>query len=198
MRDFLTRPAALAILAFIALFKLGEAIAGVMSAPFFRSLGFDRAAIALANGEISLVATLAGVAVGGALVARFGVGTALIWTAFGQMLSNGAYVLLACSAGDTRILYAAVMVEAFTDGLVDAAFIAYLSGLCAVAYTATQYALLSSLAAVASRTLGGFSGYLAEATGWVWFYALTMLAALPAMGIMFYLLRRFPAEPGPR
>lgn len=192
LRDFLTRPAAWAIVGFVGLFKLGEAMAGTMAPPFFRELGFDRAAIALANGEISLVATLIGVAAGGALVARFGVGRALIWTAWGQMLSNGLYVLLAYSAGDVRVLYVAVTVEAFTDGLVDAAFITYLSGLCAVAYTATQYALLSSLAAVASRTLGGLSGYLAEAVGWAWFYALTMVAALPAMAIMFWLLRRFP------
>lgn len=194
LRDFLTRPAAWAILAFIALFKLGEAMAGTMAPPFFRELGFDRAAIALANGEITLAATLAGVAAGGWLVARFGVGRALIWTAWGQMLSNATYVVLALSAGNTAVLYAAVTVEAFTDGLVDAAFITYLSGLCAVAYTATQYALLSSLAAVASRTLGGLSGYLAEAVGWPWFYTLTMAAALPAMAIMFFLLRRFPPE----
>jgi len=198
LRDFLTRPAAWTILAFIALFKLGEAMAGTMAPPFFRELGFDRAAIALANGEISLVATLGGIAAGGWLVARLGVGPALIWTAWGQMLSNASYVVLALSGGDTRVLYTAVTIEAFTDGLVDAAFITYLSGLCAVAYTATQYALLSSLAAVASRTLGGLSGYLAEAVGWAWFYTLTMVAALPAMASMFHLLRRFPPEEKPR
>lgn len=195
LADFLRRPGALAILAYIALFKLGEAMAGTMAPSFFRALGFDRAAIALANGEISLLATLAGVACGGALVARLGVGRALIWTAWGQMLSNASYVVLALSAGNEAVLYAAVTIEAFTDGLVDAAFITYLSGLCAVAYTATQYALLSSLAAVASRFLGGLSGYVAEAVGWPWFYGLTMLAALPAMVIMFALLRRFPPEP---
>ena len=192
LREFLARPAALGILAFIALFKLGEAMAGVMTAPFYRDLGFDRTAIALATGELSLAATLAGVAAGGILVAHFGVGRALIWTAWGQMLSNGMYVLLAFSAGDREILFAAVIVEAFTDGLVDAAFITYLSGLCAVAYTVTHYALLSSLAAIATRTLGGLSGYLAETVGWAWFYTLTMLAALPAMTLMIWLLRRFP------
>jgi len=192
LRDFLTRPGALLILAYVALFKLGEAMAAVLTPAFYNYLGFDRPSIALANGEISLAATLAGVAAGGALVARLGVGRALVWTAWGQILSNGMYVWLAYSAGDRRVLFAQVIVEAFTDGLVDAAFIAYLSGLCAVAYTATQYALLSSLAAVASRTIGGFSGYLADAVGWAWFYVLTMVAALPAMGLMLYLLRHYP------
>jgi len=197
LRDFLTRPAAGAILAYVALFKLGEAMAGVMTPAFYNSLGFDRPSIALANGEVSLAATLAGVAVGGALVAHLGVGRALIWTAWGQILSNAMYVWLAYSAGDRGVLFAQVIVEAFTDGLVDAAFIAYLSGLCAVAYTATQYALLSSLAAVASRTVGGFSGYLVQAVGWAEFYLLTMVAALPAMAIMIWLLRRFPPVPTP-
>jgi PAT family beta-lactamase induction signal transducer AmpG len=182
------------VLGFVALFKLGEAMAATMAAPFFNALGFDRAAIALANGEISLLATLAGAALGGVLVARLGVGRALIWTAWGQMLSNGTYVLLALSAGNETVLYAAVTVEALTDGMVDAAFIAYLSGLTSVAFSATQYALLSSLAAVASRSVGGLSGFLAAALGWAWFYALTMLAALPAMLIMVSLLRRFPPD----
>jgi PAT family beta-lactamase induction signal transducer AmpG len=108
------------------------------------------------------------------------------------------YFALAWSAGDPRILVAKVVLEAFAEAMADAAFITYLSGLCATAYTATQYALLSSLAAVGLRTLGGLSGFLAEALGWLWFYGLTIFAALPAMLIMLHLLRRFPGGPAAR
>lgn len=196
-RDFMRRDGAWLILAFILLYRLGEATAGVMAAPFYRALGFDRAMVALANGPISLVATLAGAALGGLLVARLGVGRALLVTGVGQMLSNLMYVWLAHAPGDLRVLYAQATVEAFTDGLADAAFIAYLSGLTSVAFTATQYALLSSLAAVALRTVGGFSGFAANALGWPAFYAATVFAAVPAMVLMVILLRRFPpAETG--
>jgi PAT family beta-lactamase induction signal transducer AmpG len=85
-------------------------------------------------------------------------------------------------------------VENFTDGLADAAFLTWLSALTSRSFTATQYALLSSLAAFPLRTLGASSGWLAEALGWPGFFLLTTAAALPAMGIMLYLLWRLPAE----
>ena len=86
-------------------------------------------------------------------------------------------------------------IESFTDGLADAAFLTWLSLLTSRSFTATQYALLSSLAAFPLRTLGASSGWLAEVLGWPAFFLLTTAAALPAMGIMLHLLRRLPAEP---
>jgi PAT family beta-lactamase induction signal transducer AmpG len=196
--EFLSRPGAGLILGFVALFKLGEAMAGVMTAPFYRSLGFDRAAIAVATGPFSLAATFVGTALGGWLVARLGVGRALLWTGWVQTAAMAMYLLLASSAGAHYVLYATVVTEAFAEGMADAAFITYLSGLCSIAFTATQYALLSSLAAIALRTVGGLSGFLAEGLGWTRFYALAMFAALPAMLLMLRLLRRYPpAESAP-
>ena len=182
----------LTILGFVMLFKLGEAMAGVMTAPFYAHLGFDRAAIAVANGPLSLACAFAGTAAGGWLVARAGVGRALLATGWVQTLTMGMYLLLAVSAGKVHILAATVGVEAFAEGMADAAFLTYLSGLCAPGYAATQYALLSSLAAIGLRTVGGVSGFLAAALGWVPFYALAMFAALPAMALMLRLLRRYP------
>jgi PAT family beta-lactamase induction signal transducer AmpG len=89
-------------------------------------------------------------------------------------------------------LFATVMTEAFVQALATAAFVTYLSGLCSTAFTATQYALLTSLAALATHTLGGFSGFIAEAVDWPVFYALAMAAALPGMATMLYILRRYP------
>lgn len=192
LAEFLSRPGAWLILSFVALFKLGEAMAGVMTAPFYRSLGFDRAAIAVATGPFSLTATVLGIGLGGWLVARLGVGRALLWAGWVQTMAMGMYLLLASSAGEQHVLYATVMTEAFAEGMADAAFITYLSGLCSVAFTATHYALLSSLAAIALRTVGGLSGFLAQGLGWTWFYGLAMFAALPAMLLMMWLLRRYP------
>ncbi len=102
------------------------------------------------------------------------------------------YLWLAVSAGDRHVLFATVVTEAFSEGMADAAFITFLSGLCAPAFTATQYALLSSLAALALRTIGGLSGFIAQAVGWTAFYGLAMFAALPAMLLMLRILRRYP------
>lgn len=192
LQEFITRPGAIAILAFVALFKLDEAMAGVMTAPFYRSLGFDRSAIAVANFLPSLAAVLAGTAIGGWLVARLGVGRALLLTGCVQSLAMWMYVVLAFSHGQVHVLYATVFIEAFAGGLADAAFIAYLSGLCSVAFTATQYALLSSVAAIGLRTIGGLTGFMAEALGWKLFYLVCTLAALPSMVLMVYLLRKYP------
>ncbi len=189
--EFISRPGAWTILAFVALFKLGEAMAGIMTAPFYRSLGFERDAIA-AIGPFSLAGTLAGLTLGGWLVARIGVGRSLLWTGWVQTLAMGMYVVLAYSAGAHDILYGTVVTEAFAQGMADAAFLTYLSGLCSLAFTATHYALLSSLAAITVHTIGGFSGILAGSLGWVRFYMLCMFAALPAMAIMLRLLHRFP------
>jgi PAT family beta-lactamase induction signal transducer AmpG len=194
LKDFWARPGALPVMAFVLLYRLGEALAGVMLPPFYRSLGFDRAAVALANGPASLVATLVGIAGGGWLVARLGLGRALVLTSFSQMAAMFMYVALAGAAGDQRMLVSTAMVEAFTEGLTDAAFITYLSGLCNVAYTATQFALLTSLAAVASRTVGGLSGFIAGALGWRLFYTFTATAILPSLLVMLYLVRRYPME----
>jgi MFS transporter, PAT family, beta-lactamase induction signal transducer AmpG len=191
LAEFLARPGAWSILAFVGLFKLGEAMAGIMTAPFYRALGFSRDAIA-ATGLFSLGATLAGISLGGWLVARIGVGRALLWTGWAQTVAMAMYVLLSWSAGDRRVLYGTVATEAFAQGMADAAFITYLSGLCSTAFTATHYALLSSLAALTVHTLGGFSGKLASALGWTRFYTMCAFAALPAMLLMLRLLRRYP------
>jgi PAT family beta-lactamase induction signal transducer AmpG len=192
LRDMLSRRGAATILGFVALFKLGEAMAGVMTAPFYTHLGFNRAAIAVANGPFSLTATFAGTALGGWLVAKMGVGRALLFTGWVQTAAMAMYLWLAASAGNAHALFGTVVTEAFAEGMADAAFITFLSGLCSPAFTATQYALLSSLAAVALRTVGGLSGFLAQAVGWTEFYAIALFAALPAMLLMLRILYRYP------
>ncbi|MGK7861034.1 AmpG family muropeptide MFS transporter [Falsiroseomonas sp. E2-1-a4] len=195
--DFMGRRYWVAILAFVALFKLGEALAGIMTAPFYRSLGFSRLEIAAVGSVFGLFMTLGGALAGGWVVARLGTARALIYTGILQMLSNLMYVALAQTGYSMPMLWLQVGVENFTDGLADAAFVTYLSALTSRSFTATQYALLSSLAAVPLRTLGAGSGWLAEGLGWSWFFGLTTLAALPAMVIMLFLLKHLPPPAQP-
>lgn len=190
--DFTGRRHWLLILLFVALFKLGEALAGVMVTPFYRSEGFTREDVAGVGTVFGLGATLAGAVLGSWLVGRIGVGRALVLTGLAQMLSNLMYLALVGGGRDMPMLFAQVGVENVTDGLADAAFLTYLSGLVNRSFSATQYALLSSLAAVPLRTLGASAGVLAESLGWSQFFILTTLAALPAMAIMLVLLWKLP------
>jgi PAT family beta-lactamase induction signal transducer AmpG len=191
-QDFTRRRWWLLILAFVALFKLGEALAGVMVTAFYRSEGFTREDLAAVGTVFGLAATLAGAVAGSWLIGRIGVGRALILTGLTQMLSNLMYLTLIGGGRDIPMLFAQVGIENFTDGLADAAFLTYLSGLVNRSFSATQYALLSSLAAVPLRTLGASAGVLAAQLGWADFFILTTLAALPAMAIMLILLTRLP------
>ncbi|HYZ24409.1 MAG TPA: MFS transporter [Rhodopila sp.] len=199
VRSFFRRPSACLVLGFVALFKLGEAMAGIMTAPFYRSLDFDKAAIA-ATGPFSLGGTLAGITLGGWLVARIGVGRALLLTGWAQTVAMAMYVLLSVSAGRHDVLYLTVLTEAFAQGMADAAFLSFLSGLCDRMFAATQYALLSSVPQLAIHTIGGASGVMAASLGWTLFYAVCMGGALPGMALMLLLLRRAPrqAEAGAR
>ena len=194
LRDFLARPGAWLILSYVALFYLDEVLAGKMLAPLYRSLGFDRATVALATGPISLACTMLGYAAGGTLVAWLGMGRALIATGFTQMAFMSLYVILTLNPGNTTLLYGTVAAEAFVQAMAQAGFIAYLSHLCSLRFTATQYALLSSVAALASHTLGGLSGFMAQALGWTAHYTVAMFAAVPSMILMLVILRRFPPE----
>jgi PAT family beta-lactamase induction signal transducer AmpG len=190
--EFLRRRGAWLVLGYVATFKLGEALAGLMLTPFFHDLGFNRAAVAQALGPYSLAASIAGYAVGAVAVARLALPRALILTGFLQMAAMAFYVWLALSAGNHAVLYATVVAEAFAEGVADAAFLTYLSSLCSPQHTATQYALLTSIAPLALRTVGGLSGFLAAALGWPLFYTVAMLASLPAMMLMLVILRRHP------
>jgi PAT family beta-lactamase induction signal transducer AmpG len=198
LAEFFARPSAPAVIAYVALFKLGEAMAGVMLTPFYRTLGFDRAAVALANGPAALAASICGYAAGSWIIARIGLGRALIVTGFGQMAAMAMYLGLALSAGNHAMLIGTSVVEALVEGVADAAFLTFLSALCAPAFTATQYALLSSLAAVPLRTMGGVAGAAARALGWLPFYGLCMAASLPAMLVMLWLMRQRPELVGAR
>jgi PAT family beta-lactamase induction signal transducer AmpG len=179
----------LLVLAFVALFKLGEAMAGIMTAPFYRHLTFDKTAIA-GTGPFSLTGTLVGITLGGWLVARIGVGRALLLTGSAQTVAMAMYVLLSLTPGQTAMLYTTVTTEAFAQGLADAAFLTFLSALCAREFAATQYALLSSVPQLAIHTIGAVSGVMAASLGWTTFYAVCMAGALPGMALMLVLLRR--------
>jgi PAT family beta-lactamase induction signal transducer AmpG len=193
-REFATRPRWLTILVFIVLYRFGDALAGGISTAFYAELGFTKLEIASVVKIFGVIATMAGIALGGVIVFKSGTGRALVGAGVLAAASNFVFVWLAYAGHDLAALTAAIFVENFTSGIVGAAFVAYLSALCNLEFTATQYALLSSLAATGRTVLASSAGWLAEQLGWPLFFALTAVAALPGIALALR-LARLPVGP---
>jgi len=188
--DFMSRRGWLVILIFIVLYKLGEALAGTMATPLYQELGFTKEEVGNIGKIVGLLATLSGVALGGALVARIGLFRALLFAGVLQMLSNLLYIALLLAGHDDLMLALSIFGENFTTGMASAAFVAYLSGLCNLAFTATQYALFSSLAAVPARFLSAPSGWLVDHLDWIPFFLFATAACVPSLLVLLWLMRR--------
>nr|CRH04687.1 Multi-pass membrane protein(major facilitator superfamily) [Candidatus Magnetococcus massalia] len=191
---FMSRPGWFWIIIFILLYKLGDALAGVMSNPFYLELAFSKIEIANITKAFGLAASIVGGLAGGWVVSRMGIMQALLWCGVLQMLSNLMFVVLAQVGHSLTWLTITIAIENLAGGMGTAAFVAYLSGLCNLSYTATQYALLSSLAAVGRTMLAANAGWMAEMTNWTVFYGLTTLAAIPGLLMLFWMMRRFPVH----
>jgi PAT family beta-lactamase induction signal transducer AmpG len=197
--EFLGRDAALAILAFVVLYKFGDALAGVMSNPFYVALGFSKIEIANIAKVFGLGASIAGVVLGGGVVYRLGVMPALMVCGILQMLSNLAYIVQLWAGPDAATLAFTIGVENITGGMSSSAFVAYLSRLCNPAFTATQYALLSALAATARTVLASSGGWFADELGWAPFFLLATAACVPSLLLLLWLMRgTAPALPAGR
>ena len=177
------------ILLFTVLYKLGEAVAGTMSNPLYVLLGFTKVEIATVAKIYGVAATLAGVAAGGIMVARLGVLRALLFSGVLQMLSNLMYVAQVWAGHDVFVLTLTIGTENLTNGMGSAAFVAYLSGLCNTAFTATQYALLTSLMTIGINLLSASGGYLADQLGWIPFFLITSAACLPGLALLLWIMR---------
>ena len=187
--DFVARGDWPVILLFIVLYKFGDAVAGVMANPFYIEMEFTLSEIASVSKVFGLGATLAGAVLGGIVGVRLGVLKGLLVCGVLQMLSNLMFAVQAMVGHDIAVLALTVGIENFTGGMGTAAFVAYLSSLCTFAFTATQYALLSSLAAVGRTVLSAAGGWMADQVDWVSFFLLTTLAALPGLALLIWLIR---------
>lgn len=182
------------VLAVIVFYKFGDAMLGRMSGVFYVDLGFSKVDIANYTKTVGLAATLLGVAIGGWVTVRLGVMPAMFLGAFLMMATNLSFALLAHAGRDFELLATVVFFDNLTGGMATTAFVAYLSGLCNVAFTATQYALLASLGNFARIQLGSVSGWAVDALGgdWTLFFVLVGGASLPAIGLLWLLVALTP------
>ncbi|MSP81542.1 MAG: MFS transporter [Alphaproteobacteria bacterium] len=195
--DFMTRSRWLWVLLFVVLYKFGDALAGSLASVFYLDIGFAKDEIGAVAKVFGFGATLVGLALGGWLLNAVGAVRALLIAGILQLLSNLTFAVQAVAGPDLGFLAFTIAAENLAGGMGTAAFVAYLSGLCNVAYTATQYALLSSLAAFARTLLVTPAGFLVERLDWTGAAAAVGLGALPNLPwIGFFLLTTLAAVPG--
>ncbi|MBZ0115169.1 MAG: MFS transporter, partial [Thermoanaerobaculia bacterium] len=194
LADFMTRRAWLLILLFVIFYKYGDALLGAMANPFYLDIGFTKTEIGLVSKFYGLAMTLIGVFFGGVLVARIGILRSLLIAGILQAGSNLVFAAQALVGDSLPFLAVTISVENLTGGLATAAFVAYISSLCNVAYTATQYALLSSFSSVGRTFLASVGGWLADHMTWFAFFLVTTVAAAPGLVLLVWMMRIFPPD----
>ena len=181
---------AFVMIAFVVLFKFTDALSGAMTAPFVIDLGFTRNEYAAIVKGVGLAALLLGGFAGGFIARALPLATSLWIGAIVQAAANLTFSWLAVVGRDPTVLAFAIIAENFTSAIGTVMYVAYLSALCRnPLHTATQYALLTALAAVGRTYLSSTAGFIAEGTGWVWFFVICALAGLPSLLLLAWLQR---------
>lgn len=196
-RDYFSRDGAWLILAFILLYKLGDTMASAMTTPFYLDLGYSKTEIGAVVKLFGFWATLAGGTLGGLWILRAGMHRALWLFGFGQMISTLGFVVLAQLPPSEVALAAVVAIENLTAGMGTAAFVGFMAALTDRRFTATQYALLSSLMGVPRVLLSAPTGWLAQTLGWSGFFLLCVLIAIPGLLMLRWVTRLAAANPQP-
>lgn len=194
IKEFFSRRNAFWLLLLIFLYKLGDAFAGALLTPFLiRGMGFSPTAVGLINKTVGLVSAILGGITGGAIMLRLDIYRALLGFGFLQAVSNLGFCALAILGQNMYFFVGSVFLENFTGGMGTAAFVALLMSLCDREWTATQYAILSGLASMSRVLVGAPAGWLVEQVGWMWFFFITFMTAIPGLLILFFLRRNIHA-----
>lgn len=181
---------ALTILLLIGCYRLPDLAMGIMANPFYLDLGFTKTEIAQIVKIYGFIMTVLGAAFGGVMVVRFGIAMPLLLGVILISVSNLLFAVLALKGADTNFLILTISADNLSTGIAGSVFIAYLSSLTNTAYTATQYALFSSLMTLPGKFLSGFSGLVVESQGFAAFFIITALLGVPAILLVIYLMRK--------
>ncbi len=187
--EFFTRNGnrALLILALIGLYKMSDITMGVMANPFYLELGFSKKEIAEVSKLFGFFMTIFGASVGGVLVARYGMMKPLLLGAVLVSVTNVLFAILAVSKPNVMFLAAVISADNLSGGIASAVFIAYLSSMTHSAYTATQYAVFSSLMTLPANLIGGFSGVIVDQFGYQLFFIYAAILGVPAVLLVMVL-----------
>lgn len=182
---FINSEKGVTILLFIVFYKLGDAFIGKMTMPFLQEIGFNNSEIALYLKTFGLFATLFGTFAGGIMVYYLKTHRTLFIAGILQMVSNLVFIIQYYVGHNAKFLSVTVVFENLSAGIGTSAFVAYISSLCNVKYTASQYALFSSFAVIGRTWISSFSGYYADYFGWNSFFIFGTIIAIPGILLLF-------------
>jgi PAT family beta-lactamase induction signal transducer AmpG len=181
---------AIVLLVFIGFYRVTDMVLGVMANPFYIDLGFSLAEIASITKVFGIFVTLSGAAIGGVAVARYGLGGPLVFGAVLLAVTNLFFAGMALTGAELWFLVITISADNLAAGFTGTVFIAYLSGLTNVNYTATQYALFSSLMTLPGKLISGFSGFIVEGTDWFTFFIYASAMGIPGIALALIVARR--------
>jgi MFS transporter, PAT family, beta-lactamase induction signal transducer AmpG len=188
--EFLARQGALVVLLFVLIHKIGDTLANLTLRLLFQELGFTNDEVAFYDVGVGFAALLLGILVGGILYSRLGMKRSVMWSLVLMAVSNFSFAALAAAGHTNTGMAAAVGFENFASGIGGVTVVAYLSALCNLRFTATQYALLSALASIVGRLITGtVAGRMIDAMGYVNYYLMTTFIALPGVFLFWYMIR---------
>jgi len=193
VRDFFQRyglSLAWILLALVGLYRVSDIVLGVISNIFYQDLGFSKTTIANVVKSFGLGMTILGGFLGGIMAVRFGVMRILFLGAVLSSLTNLLFVVLAQAGQDISLLYMVIAADNLSAGLASAAFIAFLSSLTNISFTAMQYAIFSSLMTLLPKIFGGYSGSIVEGIGYEPFFLITALMGLPVLLLILWINKR--------
>ncbi len=176
---------AVLLLALIGLYRISDIVLGVIANVFYQDLGYTKTEIATIVKTFGLIMTIIGGFLGGVLALRYGVMKTLFLGALLSMLTNLLFVILAVVGHDVLLLYVVISADNLTAGLASAAFIAFLSSLTNIKFTAVQYAIFSSLMTLLPKILGGYSGTIVDSVGYVNFFIITAIIGIPVLFLVW-------------
>ncbi len=185
---------AVLILALIATYRISDVVLGVISNVFYVDMGYTEGEVALIANLLGVAMTLLGAVVGGLLVARLGVMRVLLLGGVLAASTNLLFVVLAGIGHNVAMLTLVISADNLSAGLASSAFVAYLSGLTNVSYSATQYAVFSSLMLLLPKFIGGFSGLIVDQVGYVKFFLFTTSLGVPVLLLILLAMRYLPAS----
>ncbi|TDQ45211.1 AmpG family muropeptide MFS transporter [Tepidicella xavieri] len=186
------------LLALVGLYRISDIVLGVISNVFYQDMGFSKPEIAYAVKTYGVIISIAGGFLGGILATRFGVMRSLMWGAMLAAATNLAFIALAYAGHNLTLLYLIVSADNLAAGFASAAFVAFLSSLTNVSFTAVQYAIFSSLMTLLPKTLGGYSGAMVDGLGYPGFFLFTALIGVPVMALVWLAGRRLEIREPPR
>lgn len=185
---------AIGILLFIGLYRISDITLAIMSNPFYLDMGFSKIEIANVTKIYGLFMTLAGAIIGGVIVVRYNVLRPMLAGAIMVAITNLLYVTMVSKGHDITWFTIIVSADNFSGGFAASTFIAYLSSLTNTAYTATQYALFSSIMTLPAKIISGFSGIVVDSAGYTYFFTYTACLGIPAILMVLWLMRRAEKE----